>query len=183
MPHARLAAALWAARAADAPPRGRRLNERDTLRSRARPPMRLLLHVDDHDGPPRLVHLEAGRSYVLGRGPGVADIHIREHHVSRRHCLLRCGDRSAWLCDLGSDNGTRVDGEHLGPQGRLLVPDDVIHIAGNPVRLAAVVPLDPAWLAGNGGSVVQMARLIDQEDDYTALPILADALEDAGCDD
>ena len=145
--------------------------------------MRLLLHVDDRNGPPRLVHLAPGRSYVLGRGTSVADIHITEHHVSRRHCLLRCGDRSAWLCDLGSANGTRLDGAHLDPQGRLLVPDDVIHIAGNPVRLGAVVPLDPAWLAGNGGSVVQMALLIDEGHDYAALPILADALEDAACDD
>src|SRR5262249_37680289 len=39
------------------------------------------------------------------------------------------------------------------------------------------------WLAWNAGSVVQVARRNDEEGDYAALPILADALEDAGCDD
>jgi hypothetical protein len=41
---------------------------------------------------------------------------------------------------------------------------------------------NPAWLAWNGGTVAKMARTIYDDRSFTELPILADALEDAGCD-
>lgn len=45
------------------------------------------------------------------------------------------------------------------------------------------IPIDPAWLTWNDGCVVALAREIHQKRDAAALPILADALEDAGCAD
>ncbi len=45
------------------------------------------------------------------------------------------------------------------------------------------VALDPAWLAWNHGTVPALARRIYEEQAYHDLPILADALEDAGCVD
>jgi hypothetical protein len=51
---------------------------------------------------------------------------------------------------------------------------------GNPFRPVAV---DPAWLAWNGGTVVQLARTIYEERRFADLPVLADALEEAGCTD
>lgn len=44
-------------------------------------------------------------------------------------------------------------------------------------------PLDPAIRAWHGGMVTQLARVIYDTQDFEALPILADALEDAGCTD
>src|SRR5205814_8204481 len=111
------------------------------------------------------------------------DIWVRESNGSGRQCVLRCGARSAWLRDLVGRNGTRIGRELLRLESRLIVPDDVIHIAQNAVRLGAVVPVNPVWLAWNEGCVVRMARRIDEEQDYATLPVLADALEDAGCDD
>jgi hypothetical protein len=49
---------------------------------------------------------------------------------------------------------------------------------GNPFR---PVRLDPAWLAWEGGTVVKLAPLIYDQGRYQDLPILADALEEAGC--
>jgi hypothetical protein len=43
--------------------------------------------------------------------------------------------------------------------------------------------VEPAWLACNGGVVAKMARSIRKESSFADLPILADALEDAGCSD
>jgi hypothetical protein len=63
----------------------------------------------------------------------------------------------------------------LGQQAALLRD-----IAGNPFRRAAV---DPAWLAWNGGTVRNIAQAIYGEKAFERMPILADALEDAGCDD
>jgi uncharacterized protein YjbI with pentapeptide repeats len=56
---------------------------------------------------------------------------------------------------------------------------DVIRdIVGNPFQPCAV---DPRWLAWNNGAVGGLARTIDAEADFSLLPVLADALEEAGC--
>jgi hypothetical protein len=61
---------------------------------------------------------------------------------------------------------------------------------GNPVRPGLVrevfnpfqpVAVDLGWLTGNGARVRQVAEAIYQEGRFTDLPILADALEEAGC--
>jgi hypothetical protein len=44
-------------------------------------------------------------------------------------------------------------------------------------------PIDPDWLSANGGAVARLARGIALEQDFHALPVLADALEEAGCQD
>lgn len=54
---------------------------------------------------------------------------------------------------------------------------DILH--GPPLG----VVLDPAWLTWQDGTVVRLARAIAEKEDYEALPILADALEEAGCAD
>jgi hypothetical protein len=54
-------------------------------------------------------------------------------------------------------------------------------IFGNPFRHSP--PLPPAVLAWNGGTVRRIAEGIYQERSFNRLPILADALLDAGCDD
>jgi hypothetical protein len=52
-------------------------------------------------------------------------------------------------------------------------------ILGNPYRPVPVI--DPAWLKWNGGTVRKLARAIYDERRHGELPILADALEEAGC--
>jgi hypothetical protein len=49
---------------------------------------------------------------------------------------------------------------------------------GNPFRPVVV---DPAWLTWHGGLLVSMARRMYDSRDFADMPILADALEDAGC--
>jgi hypothetical protein len=51
---------------------------------------------------------------------------------------------------------------------------------GNPFRPSAV---DPAWLTWKDGTVRKLARAIYDERHFADLPILADALEEAGCAD
>ncbi|HYT87935.1 MAG TPA: hypothetical protein VEL76_04390 [Gemmataceae bacterium] len=52
-------------------------------------------------------------------------------------------------------------------------------IFGNPFR---PVTLNPAWVTRNGAAAKHLAQTIYDERRFDNLPILADALEDAGCD-
>jgi hypothetical protein len=45
------------------------------------------------------------------------------------------------------------------------------------------VPVNPAWLAWDGGTVTKLAAAVYDERAFDRLPILADALEEAGCAD
>ena len=47
----------------------------------------------------------------------------------------------------------------------------------------ASLPPDPAWLAWNGGTVPGIARRVIATGETVLLPVLADALEEAGCTD
>jgi hypothetical protein len=67
-----------------------------------------------------------------------------------------------------------VPGEH--PVQAALLRD----IIGNPFRPAA---LDSAWLTWHGGLVVSMAQRMHDTRDFSDMPVLADALEEAGCQD
>jgi hypothetical protein len=58
--------------------------------------------------------------------------------------------------------------------------DAIRDLFGNPFRPAA---FDPIWLARNGGVVRRMAEAIYAERRFGDLPVLADALEEAGCAD
>ena len=51
---------------------------------------------------------------------------------------------------------------------------------GLSVRTSRPVKAEPSWLTP---SVLQLARVIRDEKDFTALPILSDALEESGCAD
>jgi hypothetical protein len=58
---------------------------------------------------------------------------------------------------------------------------DLIHdIFGNPYRPS---PVDLTWFAWDGGIASKMAQSIYDERAFDRLPILADALEEAGCTD
>jgi hypothetical protein len=53
-------------------------------------------------------------------------------------------------------------------------------IFGNPFRPIAI---DPSWLTWHGGLLVSMARQMYASRDFSDMPVLADALEEAGCQD
>jgi hypothetical protein len=57
--------------------------------------------------------------------------------------------------------------------------DLIRDLFGNPFRPPP--PLDTAWLAWGDGTVARLARAIYDERAFDRLPVLADALEEAGC--
>jgi hypothetical protein len=57
--------------------------------------------------------------------------------------------------------------------------DIIRDMFGNPFRPASA---DPSWLSWNDGALRKLARAIYEGYAFDRLPILADALEDAGCE-
>lgn len=77
--------------------------------------------------------------FVFGRGH---ECHVRPNSewVSRQHCLLRVTENTVHLCDLGSTNGTLVN-------GRLVVHEQPLHhgdlLQVGPLVFEVVVEDDP----------------------------------------
>lgn len=72
-------------------------------------------------------------NFVVGRDPK-ADIHIDDDSASRRHLIIRVEGMAATIEDLGSTNGTFVDGEHLG-EPRVVEPGRVIEAGATMMAL------------------------------------------------
>ncbi len=73
---------------------------------------------------------------------------------------------------MAAGHNDSSEGVAEGVQQVLLIRD----IFGNPFRPVA---FDPVW---NTSTVVALAQGMYAERDFSAMPILADALQDAGCD-
>jgi pSer/pThr/pTyr-binding forkhead associated (FHA) protein len=81
----------------------------------------------------RLRALAEGPDIVVGRSPVLVgrhphcDVRLRSHRVSRRHCCLTEVDGAVLVRDLGSTNGTLINGRFV-EAGRLR-PGDELTIA------------------------------------------------------
>lgn len=84
--------------------------------------------------------------------------------------LLPTAQECAWMASGGQD------------LRRVLLLEDYarrLHaLLGNPFE---EILLPPGWKDHAGGLLPRMARLIHEEEDWESLPALADALEEAGC--
>jgi pSer/pThr/pTyr-binding forkhead associated (FHA) protein len=75
-------------------------------------PARLTIHFPA--GPAREVILPEERETVVGRGPEHG-VRVDDDRVSRRHAVLTSGPAGWTVADLGSKNGTQVDGVPVEP--------------------------------------------------------------------
>ena len=79
----------------------------------------------------------------IGRS-ATSDIYLRDARVSRSHTRLECGVNGCFVEDLGSANGTRVNGARV--QRARLRPGDVISIGGATFRFTAQASEDDQTL-------------------------------------
>ena len=102
------------------------------------------------DGSQQWLELQVG-SNVIGRGQD-ADLRLPDTGVSRRHGDVRFDGVGAVLHDLGSTNGTLVDGSRITGEVALQ-PGAVLQIG--PYRLSYRTDGDPGLApeaAGQGGT-------------------------------
>ena len=116
---------------------------------------------------------------VLGRA-STADVAIDDTLISRRHALVRPADSSLEIEDLGSLNGTWVNGERL--QGsRQLAVGDVVRVGSTSFRIAPDS-------AESGGTVLapvpkELSRPSSEPDRAPVAPGPADASDSARSED
>jgi pSer/pThr/pTyr-binding forkhead associated (FHA) protein len=65
-----------------------------------------------------------GRRILVGRAPS-ADLRLDDPRVSRLHARIEMRDDGVYVEDLGSRNGTAVDGQAVAEPRRLAVDDEV----------------------------------------------------------
>jgi hypothetical protein len=95
------------------------------------------------------------------------------HSVLHREIWRASVDTAAWAIAARVRVGVEDPGPERGAQCHLL--RDIIG------PLGLTLPVASAWLRWNGGAVRGLAETIYQERRFADLPILADALEEAGC--
>jgi len=83
-----------------------------------------LLVVDNDSS--SIFHLPRSGAIVIGRAPE-AELRVQHASVSRRHATIRIDDGTLRVADLGSHNGTRVNGEPVG-EARALASGDVVTV-------------------------------------------------------
>ena len=114
---------------------------------------------------------EGTRSELLIDRPAVSigravdnDIRLANTLVSRHHCRIEVDDEGAWLVDLGSANGTTVNGKKVSR--RLLENGDRIQVGGVTVTLEAAPELSHGQATGNvGGETVALTPIGAEEGD------------------
>jgi two-component system response regulator AtoC len=88
-------------------------------------PARTYLLVHD-GGASRVFFLPAAAEVTVGRSPS-ATLRSEDPSVSRLHAKVRVASGEAYISDLGSHNGTRVNGERFEGE-RLLQPSDIVSV-------------------------------------------------------
>ena len=88
-------------------------------------PARTYLLVHD-GGASRVFFLPAAAEVTVGRSPA-ATLRSEDPSVSRLHAKVRVANGQAYISDLGSHNGTRVNGERFEGE-RLLQPSDIVSV-------------------------------------------------------
>jgi pSer/pThr/pTyr-binding forkhead associated (FHA) protein len=90
---------------------------------------------------PAVVRAYSQAEILLGRDP-LADVPLADQAVSARHALMSFHHGQWWLDDLGSTNGTRLNGEKLAGSTVLMSGDEircgqasiVVKLAARPLR-------------------------------------------------
>ena len=96
---------------------------------------------------------------VVGRKRGVCDIYLDRSSVSKLHCLIVKTDGLLFVRDLGSTNGTKVNGQRV-TRGAIL-PGDELAFANAKFR----VHLGPDVVESDHGGATEMMAPPERSDE------------------
>ncbi len=95
-------------------------------------------------GTARVLDVPDGANVLFGRTQESA-VHIDDTRASRRHAVLRRRGASLVLADLGSRNGTRINGDKLVGAEAPVAAGDVIRIGDVEAAVAVTEGIATAW--------------------------------------
>ena len=108
-------------------------------------PLAKLVWLDPYTGKTQERFLHDGEELTIGRSAS-NDIQISEGHISRQHAVLACRNGEFSIDDVGSANGTIVNGVQVYGKNALSIGDEV-HLFVSVLRLMAAsddLPIDSA---------------------------------------
>jgi DNA segregation ATPase FtsK/SpoIIIE, S-DNA-T family len=91
--------------------------------------------------------------YTVGRAPE-CEITLADPDVSRRHAVITVTSESVSVRDIGSLNGTLIDGVVVPAAGRRLVPGQLVRVGHSALTIAGVADAEAASAPRPGGVVV-----------------------------
>ncbi|WP_435600471.1 FHA domain-containing protein [Streptomyces sp. C10-9-1] len=104
------------------------------------------------------VHLLHGGRVGVGRS-AEADVAVDDPDVSRFHCEVTVGeDGRVTVADLGSTNGTTVDGSPVRERPVRLAPGALLRVGESVLRLALPTPAEPLPTAPDGEGHLRVGR-------------------------
>jgi DNA-binding NtrC family response regulator/pSer/pThr/pTyr-binding forkhead associated (FHA) protein len=155
-------------------------------------------------GPKQGLRIPLTGRLVLGRGPS-ADVQLLDDKVSREHCRIEVTPARAMIEDLGSQNGTYVNGEAvtrptpLAAGDEIAVGDSLLLVAGDDLAVANArygrgtllvsakgrastaanpgAPLAAPGKDGTRGLGALAAKLAEASDEQEGAAALLDAIE------
>ena len=117
--------------------------------------------------------LKLNAPLIVGRAP-TCDLSVSDPTISRRHAELLCDEEQVTLRDLGSSNGTFVNGRKVA--AATLEVDDLIAFGKVAFRLATYVPTPsaatlsvPAAAAAGGPTILREMSLRNRQTPFTSL--------------
>lgn len=106
------------------------------MSEKQREPLAKLVWLDPFSGSTNERALHEGDSIKIGRSAN-NDIQIAEGHVSREHAIVACKDGAFTVDDVGSANGTFVNGVQIYGMNPLSIGDE-LHLFVSVLKLRAV---------------------------------------------
>ncbi|MDQ2797379.1 MAG: FtsK/SpoIIIE domain-containing protein, partial [Actinomycetota bacterium] len=123
----------------------------------------------------QVVALGPGR-LTIGRAPG-CDLVLDDDRVSRTHAILEVGRSTLLLRDLGSTNGTTVDGESVSAAGVEIKTNEIVRI-GDSLLSVAGTETTPAAVTSSAGRLL-VNRAPRRHESATSEPVDAPTPPDA----
>lgn len=93
------------------------------------------------------LELSIQNSAIWGRNREMCDISFDDRRISKQHCVLEVKDGGLRLTDLGSQNGTYVNGIRIR-KNHPLHPGDLLRIGDTTLRVTAIACSPPTWTNG-----------------------------------
>lgn len=108
-----------------------------------------------------------GADTTIGRAPE-CQLRIASTEVSRRHCRIRISDRTISVCDLGSANGTFLNGQQIPPSLNVqMVDGDTLQVG--PLKFVVECGAIPPMPAGGDDA----DDLSDTADDFENVRVVS----------